>query len=179
MIRYALLLAFLFIPGLAPAAEVEAPAVNVDPTATGGLSEVILKYIVVPLLPIFGAALVAAFGFLANLLRIKTEQLRFGAALGAAADLVDAIVRDLEVTMRPTLAKAFADGRLTPEEGALIKAEALKQVTSKLPAEMLKLLEGTLGAAVQTWLSGQVERAHAALEQTSVPAGLASPPLPA
>lgn len=162
--------AALFIPALAFAAEGEPPAGD-----HGTMGEAILKYIVAPLLPLLGTALVAAVGFFANWLRVKTQQLRFAQAIATAVDLVDSVVRNLEATLRPSVAKALADGRLTAEEAAAIKAEAIKLVMASLPEWAAKLLEGTLGSAVETWMAGQVERAHAQLEQTSMPA---SPPFP-
>ncbi len=158
-------LALLLIPGLSYAAEElpQLPAVNIDPTATGGLSEMILKYIVVPLLPVLGAALIAGVGFFARWIHTRTEQMRFAQAIATATDLVDSVVRNLEASMRPMLAKALQDGHLTQEEAAIIKAEALKQVLAALPAWAARLLEGTLGPAINTWVGGQIERAHANL----------------
>lgn len=72
----------------------------------------------------------------------------------------EAIVRDLQVTMRPKLEAASSDGKLTDAELSLLKAEALARLKTSLGDSGIKLLQEVFGIAagsVGSFLSGIVE----------------------
>lgn len=85
------------------------------------------------------------------------------AQVGARLLLVaEGIVRDLEVTLKPELKAATADGVLTPTELARLKNEALKRLKESLGehgmAELRDVLQVSAGS-LGVFLSGIIEKA--------------------
>lgn len=120
----------------------------------------------VALLPFVLAGLVVALVWVLAAWRQKL-QVQAGesrlAQVGARILLVaEGIVRDLEVTLKPKLKEATADGVLTRAELELLKSEALKQLKDSLGEhglselrEVLQVATGSLGVM----LSGIIETA--------------------
>ncbi|NBD09253.1 hypothetical protein [Corallococcus silvisoli] len=76
--------------------------------------------------------------------------------------LAESTVRELEVTLRPKLEAAAADGVLTAEELAMLKATALAQLKASLGEHGLKELQAVLGltaGSIGTFLGGLIEAA--------------------
>ncbi|MFP2961847.1 hypothetical protein ACLEPN_29640 [Myxococcus sp. 1LA] len=132
-----------------------------EPTLTS-----VLMSTAVQVVPIVAAALaallVAGLTGLTNKLKAQAEGSRL-AAVGERATLVAlSVVRDLEVTMKPKLEAAAADGVLTQAEFKQLKDEALARLKESLGEhglrelqEVLKLAPGKLGE----FLSGLIEDA--------------------
>ncbi len=113
-------------------------------------------------------ALVALLGVAARYLAGRASQSKAFDLLNRAYVVVQAVVLHVEATLRPTVQKALVDGRLSPEEATFIKKEALRLVKEAL-ADQLGQLEKTfkLGGAMDVFLSGLIEQAHAALAPSS------------
>jgi hypothetical protein len=83
-------------------------------------------------------------------------------ALDTAWHLMSSLVAHAEVALRPTIKNALSEGKLTPEEGAKLKAAVLQTFKQTVGNEGLAELEAALGVAqggtVDTFLSGLVER---------------------
>ena len=78
--------------------------------------------------------------------------------------LTDLVVADLNATMKAEILAATADGVVTPEEGAKLKAEAMSRVKALLAKNGVKELEAALGIlapSLESLLSGLVESAVA------------------
>lgn len=108
------------------------------------------------------ALLVAGLTGLTQKLQAQAEESKLAAVGHRAAALAEGIVRDIEVTMKPELEAAAADGVLTQAELQHLKATALERLKTSLGerglAELqavLKLSAGSLG----TYLSGLIEAA--------------------
>lgn len=154
--RVAALAALLLAP-VALAQSIEVPT-------SDGLST--LLSIGITLLPFVLAGLVGvlvwALGAWRKKLQVQAGESRL-AQVGARLLLVaEGIVRDLEVTLKPKLKEASADGVLSREELASIKAEALKQLRDSLGehgmAELRAVLQVTAGG-LGPFLSGIIEKA--------------------
>lgn len=126
------------------------------------ISEMVVAYVVAPLLALVGSGLVAALTKLVTYLHSKEKDGRAFAALAQATELVQTYVARADVELRPEFQKALADGKLTPEEGAALKAKVLEMLKRDMPPALMALLGKVLGTAVDGWLSGKVEQAVAA-----------------
>jgi len=107
---------------------------------------------------LIAAALVA----LTKKLQAQAGESKLAQVATRASMLAEGIVRDLEVTLRPKLEAASADGILTAAELQHIKATALEQLKTSLGqrgvAELQEVLKLTAGS-VGTFLSGLIEAA--------------------
>lgn len=147
----------LFLPSLALAQEVAA-----QPPASPTALELVIKYLGPPAVTAVAGLLTWAFGLLVGWAKTKrdTSKLAYiGLFLGEAAQTV---VAELEATLVPLAKAAMEDGKLTPEEGARIKAVALDLLKTKLPPAVLSQAKGLMGPFLDTFLSGLIERANAA-----------------
>lgn len=131
-----------------------------EPQATNWV-ELLLKYIVVPGLAILGPLMIAGLAKLVQYLNEKGKESKAARVAGIFTELARSVVAELEVTLRPQLQKALADGRLSPEEGAALKKAALDLLKTKAPASLLEAAKGIFGPILDTWLGGLVERANA------------------
>jgi len=85
-------------------------------------------------------------------------------------------VAHVEADLRPKIAKALADGKLTPEEATELKLAAIaifKQQAGSQLQDIQKLL-GLNDSAIGTFISGLIERAVASIKKP----GPASAPTP-
>lgn len=73
--------------------------------------------------------------------------------------VVNAIVADVNVRLRPKLQSFLTDGKITPEEAAELKAEALSLLKAKLAPDLLVFVRDMGGGLLDNVLSGIVERA--------------------
>lgn len=165
MTRIALL--FSLFPAVAFAdAQVSAPKTPL---------ELVLQYVVAPLLALVGPLVVAGLAKLVTYLHAKEKE-SLGMRVGATiADATYSVVAELDVTMRPKLEAALADGVLTDVEKAQLKQAALEAVKTKLPAAVLADARTAFGPLFETWLSGLVERS---VTQRNAAEAAASPPGP-
>ena len=93
------------------------------------------------------------------------------AKVGAiVAEAAQAAVLQVEQELRPKVQLALADGVLSPEEGATLKAAAMAILKTKLPAGVLSTAGAIFGPLLDGWLSKQLEVANA-----QMPAVLAAP----
>lgn len=127
------------------------------------LLDAFVQYVLPPLAVAVGGLLVAALGALTVYLREKGKTSKAAWVGATFAELAHAVAAHLEVEMRPKVAKALEDGRLSPEEGAVLKSEAMRLLREKAPPELLSAAKQLFGPLLETWLSGLLERANAAL----------------
>lgn len=104
-----------------------------------------------------------ALAKLALYLGARAKESRWALATSQLLGIVEHVVADAEVSLRPKFATAMADGRLTPEEGAALKAEVMRIIRERVAPETLAFLRAQLGAAFDSVLGGAVERAVAAV----------------
>lgn len=124
-------------------------------------TELVLKYLVAPGLAVLGPLLVAGLAKLVQYLDAKAKESKAARVAGVFAELARSVVAEVEVTLRPEIQKDLADGSLTKEEGAALKAKAIEILKSKAPADLVKAAEGLFGSIADTWLGGLIERANA------------------
>lgn len=133
-----------------------ADAAAVSPSAL----ELVLKYVVTPAIPLLIAGVLAALGKLTQKLHAEGKASKAALVGATFAELASSAVAHLDAEMRPRLQAALADGKITAEEGAELKAEAMRILKEHAPADLKKAAEGMFGAAgLDIWLSGLVERA--------------------
>jgi hypothetical protein len=152
-----LVLAMLAATLLPFAAGAESAVVAVAPRPS--LLELVLQYVVAPMLPLVCAGLLA---LLTRAVTYLTEKQRSSVAarIGAvAAEAARSVVAELDVTLKPQLQAALADGQLTDAEKAQLKATALQAMREKLPPALMAQASGVFGPLLETWLGGLVERA--------------------
>lgn len=129
----------------------------------GMLLEAFLKYVLPPLATAVGALLVKSLFELSAWLKSKKDGSKAALVGATLSEMASSVVAHVDVEMRPKVAKAFEDGRLTAEEGAELKREAMRLLMERVPDALRKGAEELFGPLLQTYLSGLVERAHAAL----------------
>ncbi|WP_164020857.1 hypothetical protein [Pyxidicoccus trucidator] len=122
----------------------------------------------------------ALAGLLATALLALTKKLQAQAGesklsqVGARVSMVaEGVVRDIEVTLKPKLEAAVADGVLAPAELKQLKDEALAELKRSLGehglAELQQVLQLTSGS-VDTFLSGLIEAALDRMKASRAPA---------
>lgn len=144
----------LFVAAVADVATVEPGA------TTGAGMAMIAVYIAI------AAAVVGLAGVVGYWLSVKAKESKVWAVVNVAYVKLQAIVAHVEVAIRPNVRKALADGRITPEEGAALKAEAIKLFRDAAGTEIedlkkyLNLGEGALAV----FISGLLEKALSAFK---------------
>lgn len=81
--------------------------------------------------------------------------------------LLDSLVADANVRLKPKLASFMADGKLSPEEGAQLKAELLAMVKEKAGPDLLKFIGSIGGGVLDNVLSGLLEQSVARMKPTT------------
>jgi hypothetical protein len=107
------------------------------------------------------ALLVAALRAAQKKLEAEAGASKLAQVADRATMLAETIVRELEATLRPQLAKDAEDGQLTDEEAQQLKAEAMKQLRASLGEHGLAELEATLklaGGSIGNFLAGLIEK---------------------
>lgn len=154
-----------------------AQTVIVDHPAPKTALEMVIAYILVPLIPILGTLLAAALGKLVTFLHAKEGNSKIAAAFAVATDFVNTAFTHLRAGIEPDLKMALADGTLDAVERANLVTKLVALVKAELPAGLMGVLSATLGPALDTWLSGkagQVIQAAVAEPATGV-AAIAQP----
>lgn len=169
------LLLVLLLPGLVFAQDIPAPPAPAAAPGSQTILELVLQYVVAPLLPVIGGLLVFALKKLTEYLTAKSAESK-GALVGAKlTGAAASAVAEINATLRPQLEAALADGKLTDTEKAALKAEALKLLKEKLPAELLGAASGIFGGFLDTYLGGLIEREVLAQKATAAIAAQAAP----
>jgi hypothetical protein len=150
-----------------------AEAVNVDaPTMAGVLWQ--------GLVGVVGLAITALLGTITHALALKSADSKYWSLLSKLWAVVQAAVAHAEAELRPEFQKALADGTLTPEEGAALKAATMKLVRESAAgalSELEKSFGVTSGSLLDTLVSGLVERAVTLLKVDATPTTMpAAPP---
>ncbi len=133
------------------------------------------------LLTAFTGGLTWALAMLGNYLRAKAANSKVSGVLVQVDEIVMAIVQDIEGTLKAELERARLDGIITPEEGRGLREAALNRLKASLGVRGLELLSrvmGLAGASLDTFLSGKLEGAVAAVSAQRTMAELSAPPLP-
>lgn len=161
--RYLLLTLSLFLAVPAFAADaVAAP----DPSP---LMQLFLQYVAPVLFTGIGTLLAAVLAFASTKLHAAAERDRAAGKAISVADvaarathIATQIVQDIQVTLRPELEAALADGKLTEEEKAKLKAAAMARLKATLGETGMAELRELLGIAedgLGGYLSGLIESA--------------------
>lgn len=122
----------------------------------------VLQYVVPALVTVLGPLLVLALGQLAAYLRAKAGESKAAGVALVFTEAAHSVVAELEVTLKPKLQAALADGVLTQAEKDELKRAALDALKTRLPATALQSAGAIFGPMLDTWLGGLVERAVAA-----------------
>lgn len=99
-----------------------------------------------------------------------TKVAAFNAIAARVAHFAAVVVADLNATLKPELVGMAADGRMTTEEWARLRAVALSRLRTLLGQAGLKELEGALGiggTAADEYFAGQIEQAVKEAKLTS------------
>jgi hypothetical protein len=129
---------------------------------------------------VVGLAALLALG-LRKLQALKIGSERTDAAVDRALEFARLVVADLEATMRPAVAAAGADGKLTPEEAAKLRAVAMDRLKALMGQHGVTELAGTLNILapqVSEVLGGYLERAVLELKATKALAAPVEAPSP-
>lgn len=78
-------------------------------------------------------------------------------AIAAAGELVATTVNDLTVTTVKSLKEKATDGKLTMQEGAVIKQQALNRIKGQMPIAVAKASCLAIGD-LDTYLKGKIEQ---------------------
>lgn len=156
------------VPALAQASDAPAPELR------SVLLDVFIKY----LLPVLATAVAGGLAWLLTQLglwiRAKWAGTKLALLTARVSELAAMVVADLEASLRPKLAEAAADGKLTPEEAAIIKKAAmdrLKELLQEHGIAEIKEVLGIFAPQVEHFLSGAIEKAlseHKALQAAGV-----------
>lgn len=145
----------------------------------------LIQFVVVPASALGAVLLARALHKLGNYLHAKHEEVkasalesRFFAAAEVLANCAGDAVTVMEDTVRPSLKAATADGQISKEEGAALKAQAVATAKAQAKAAAPKILEaaGLNGDLLDSFLSHLVDVAAAKLAGDS---RSATPPLSA
>lgn len=128
----------------------------------------ILPIVVDALLPLLALVVTLVF---ASLRKQIGERLEAGKARDAALELVTAAetsVRHVEQTIKPALVEAAADGKLTPEDYAVLRARAIHELKDQLSLQSTKIIEAN-SARLETVLERAIEAQVSKLKETRPP----------
>lgn len=152
-----LALGALFFPSLALAQEVAQP-----PAAQSPILTAVLQYVVPALVTVLGPLAIYALQQLAVFLKSKSSESKVLGVLSVVTEAAHSVVAELNVTLKPQLQAALADGVLTDLEKKQLKEAALTVLKTKLPAATLASAQGLFGPMLDTWLGGLIERSVSA-----------------
>lgn len=93
-----------------------------------------------------GAAAVWALAALGRKLSVDAGASKGKFVLFRLAVVTEAVVADLNVTMKPLLVKALEDGKISPEEAKTLRDAAIERVKATLGDKGMKELQAVLGA---------------------------------
>ncbi len=167
----ALVLATLLTPSLAFAQDPAAPA------APKSTLELILQWVVAPLVPILFTLAIAALTKLTTYLHAKEKESMGARVASVLVGAAHSVVAELDVTLKPQLQAALADGVLTDTEKARLKVAALEALKTQLPPALLGQASTIFGPLLDQYLGGLVERAVTDRQATEA-IGAVRPPRP-
>lgn len=148
-----------------------------EAAASPSVWDIILPKLLEAALPLLTVVLGWASVELSKFIRAKTKNEALAGALTRLNDVVFTVVKALNQTVVDELRKANADGKVTKEEVAGIKAKALEQVKSHIGPKGIDELLFVLGlkdeAALDKLVSDKVE---AAVGDVKASAGSAAVP---
>lgn len=143
--------------------------VALDNASAPSIQELVLKYAVVPLIGLVGPLLAAGLAKLTLFLHAKEKESKAALIFGTLGETALAVVNDLETTLRPRIQQALADGKLSPEECAQLKAAALDIIKREAPGKLLEDARNLFGPLLDSWLGGLIDKAASALPSDSTP----------
>lgn len=151
------------LPSFAAALDVGAAVPSAGSTIWG----VVLQ----ALIPIVGSALTAALAFAGQAFRAWAADKSYSTAVASLTMKVEALVAHAEAELRPDIAKALEDGKLSDEEAAALKAKVAQLVREAAGAELTVLTAklGVAGPVVDSIISGLIEKAVTALAKSAEP----------
>jgi rRNA-processing protein FCF1 len=119
--------------------------------------ERIVTELLIALVPLLTMVLTAAIAYGAAYLRQRNAWLKEARTVDAVEDQARDTVLALQQTLVDELKAAKADGKLTDEEKAAIKAKALERLESKITESQAAILAAITGD-VSAWLADRIER---------------------
>ncbi|MFZ5440445.1 MAG: hypothetical protein ACOZQL_10575 [Myxococcota bacterium] len=152
-------------------------AADAPPTPEPSISGLIFQ----GLIGLASLALTTLLSVASVAIRSRTKDARFGSLINQLWVLVQSAVAHAEAEIRPMLQTALADGKLTPEEGAALKAKVIEVLRTTAADQLGQLVKafGLPEGAISTLLSGLVERAVALLKESPAPSPAVPAPAPA
>lgn len=123
-----------------------------------------ISAILIKCIPYVVPVVLGALGWAAkkiwNVIAAKITNETVATAIGTLLTKAGTVVEGLEQTIRPELAKATADGKLTKEEASVIAKMALEDLFTVAAPEVKTLKEGGMDeAAVEKLASSALEQA--------------------
>lgn len=152
----------LLWPSIALAGAIPATwATDAQPLVLEPPPSTFLGSLMTAVLGILGTVFSVVLGIAGGAIRTWAKGKAFEQLVDALWLKVETIVRHAEAEIRPMLQQALADGKLSPEEAKAIKSKVLDLVRESAQGEIHELSTrfGFAGAAVETLLSGLVEKA--------------------
>jgi hypothetical protein len=128
-----------------------------------------------------GTAASWAFVKLGAFLGTKAKESKLAQVGARLADLCKSVVADLEATLRPRLAEATADGKLTKAEIIQLRAvalERLKQLAGEKWLDEARAILGIAAPSFEKYLMGVLERAVDQLPKSTPAPSPAPAPTP-
>ena len=116
--------------------------------------------------PIVAAAAAWALFKFGSWLKSKTQNERVRALIDIATRSAGTAVKSVEATLRPTIKKLAADGKLTPDEGSGLRSAAVEAMRRDMGPAATDLLQKSLQLGrdeFDRWLERQVEAANLTL----------------
>lgn len=165
------------IPGVVEFVDAGEVIPAAPPASSPKVLELVLQYLVAPLLPVLGGLLAFALKKLSDYLMARSAESKGALVANKLVGAAQSVVAELNATLRPELEAALADGVLTEVEKAKLKEHALQLLKTKLPADLLAAASGIFGGFLDTYLGGLIERA--VIDQKATAAIGAARPQPA
>ncbi len=128
------------------------------------------------LLTALGALVAWALKKLVDVLHEKASTSKAFAAAEKLAMVVQHEVADAEVTLRPAIAKAMEDGKLTAEEAAELRRQVLERIKASAGPALLGVVQSQVAGNIDAFIGGLVERAVGGLAKAGVSASAVPAP---
>lgn len=149
-----------------------APAAFAQTEPTAGEQSVVTSILISAMpyiLSAVGAAAVWALAALGRKLSVDAGTSKGKFVLFRLAAIAEATVADLNVTMKPLIAKASEDGKITPAEAKELRDAALERIKQTLGDKGMKELQVVLGAtggSIGIFIGGIIEKAVDSMKAT-------------
>lgn len=158
---------------------------QVEPAPEPSLLQRIWGFVAPTLATAIGTLLVYLLGLLVTWVKSKAGESKFAAFVLPVTEAARAVVLEIDVRLKPKLAKFLEDGVLSEDEKKQLRDEAFTLLKEKLPPTLLAAGQSQLGALFETFLKGKIEQAvveknaiKAATENHEVQAAVAETPVP-